>query len=337
VSDLPVPATPAVEVEIPLPQTLVCANCGASLSGEYCSACGQRHEPHIHSMVHFAGEAFESVTHADSRLWRTLWYLLAKPGYLTREFFDGRRAGYLPPFRLYLVISVAFFILGPSGSSNVAIKDSQELELTETGGIRESEPIRESGGKVIADAEKLEKAVVDSDKDDGVTTIKVQGLADFCRNFTGLPDSDNDARNRLRDNCRKIAEGDGRDLGRNFLNNLPRAMFVFLPILAFVMWLIYWRPKRYYVEHLLFLVHNHAGVFLVSTLLLLLGQVVSGSGLLALAAVAYFAWYFYRALRVCYGQGRGRTVAKLLALAAVYATIGGAVLLLALGYSLVTL
>src|SRR5687768_18420722 len=82
-------------------------------------------------MAHFAGEAFESITHADSRLWRTLGFLLAKPGRLTREFFDGRRAAYLPPFRLYLVISVAFFLLGPSESSRVAINDSETLEFSE--------------------------------------------------------------------------------------------------------------------------------------------------------------------------------------------------------------
>ncbi len=62
-------------------------------------------------MAHFAGEAFESISHADSRLWRTLWYLLARPGFLTREFFAGRRVAYLPPFRLYLVISVLFFLV----------------------------------------------------------------------------------------------------------------------------------------------------------------------------------------------------------------------------------
>ena len=44
-------------------------------------------------------------------------------------------------------------------------------------------------------------------------------------------------------------------------------MFVFLPLLALVMKLLYWRPKRYYVEHLLFLVHNHAFVFLALAML----------------------------------------------------------------------
>ena len=62
-------------------------------------------------MAHFAAEAFESISHADSRLWRTLWYLLARPGFLTREFFEGQRVRYLPPFRLYLVISVLFFLI----------------------------------------------------------------------------------------------------------------------------------------------------------------------------------------------------------------------------------
>ena len=70
-SSTPVPVVS--EPQVPAPQTPVCANCGAPLAGEYCGACGQRHEPHVHTIGHFAGEAFESITHADSRLWRTLW------------------------------------------------------------------------------------------------------------------------------------------------------------------------------------------------------------------------------------------------------------------------
>jgi hypothetical protein len=105
-SELPVPATtvaaplvPAVSVpEPPAPQTLVCANCGQPLAGEYCAACGQRHEPHVHTVSHFAGEAFESISHADSRLWRTLLYLLIRPGFLTREFFAGRMVAAVPDY-----------------------------------------------------------------------------------------------------------------------------------------------------------------------------------------------------------------------------------------------
>src|SRR5688572_28154795 len=84
------PPVPVVSPpEPPQSLTLVCANCHAALTGEYCAACGQRHEPHLHTVAHFASEAFESISHADSRLWRTIGYLLVRPGFLTRQFFDG--------------------------------------------------------------------------------------------------------------------------------------------------------------------------------------------------------------------------------------------------------
>jgi len=94
-----------------------CANCQTLLVGPFCSNCGQRHEPHVHSLGEFASEALEGVTHADSRLWRTLWLLISKPGFLTVEFLEGRRARYLPPFRLYLVLSVVLFIVAASVST----------------------------------------------------------------------------------------------------------------------------------------------------------------------------------------------------------------------------
>ena len=66
--------------------------------------------PHVPSFVEFLGEAAEVFTHADSRLWRTIAPLLFRPGFLTQQFLQGRRASYLPPFRLYIVVSLLFFL-----------------------------------------------------------------------------------------------------------------------------------------------------------------------------------------------------------------------------------
>src|SRR5262245_28998138 len=88
-----------------------CANCGAAVPGKFCGRCGQRLEHEMHSVVHFVREATEDLTHADSRLWSTLRALLFRPGFLTREFIAGRRVRYLPPLRLYLVLSVLFFLI----------------------------------------------------------------------------------------------------------------------------------------------------------------------------------------------------------------------------------
>lgn len=92
-----------------------CANCGAPVTGHFCSNCGQRREHEIHSIWHFTQEATEDLTHADSRLWSTMFALLFQPGLLTREFLGGKRVKYLPPLRLYLVLSVLFFLILGSG------------------------------------------------------------------------------------------------------------------------------------------------------------------------------------------------------------------------------
>ena len=119
----------------------------------------------------------------------------------------------------------------------------------------------------------------------------------------------------------------------------PRAMFVFLPLLALCMKLMYWRPKRYYVEHLLFLVHNHAYVFLVMALVMLIGM-IPGVGdyawLLYWATFFYMVWYIYRAMRNVYGQGRGLTVIKYLALGYLYFIAAFTVFLLTAIYSAIT-
>src|SRR5579871_610101 len=83
----------------------LCANCGATVTGHFCANCGQKNENPLHSLWHFVGEATEDLTHADSRVWITIGALLFKPGFLTLEFLAGRRVRYLPPIRLYLVMS----------------------------------------------------------------------------------------------------------------------------------------------------------------------------------------------------------------------------------------
>lgn len=87
-----------------------CANCGAQLTDRYCGHCGQ--DSHVSlSLGHFLDEFVEGLFHVDSKFWRTLRALLTRPGLLTQEYLDGKRLRYSPPFRSYLVISIAYFVL----------------------------------------------------------------------------------------------------------------------------------------------------------------------------------------------------------------------------------
>jgi hypothetical protein len=385
-SDLPVPSDPpaapllpVVSPEPPAPQTLVCANCGAALAGEYCAACGQRHEPHVHTVTHFAGEAFESISHADSRLWRTLLYLLGKPGHLTREFFDGRRVRYLPPFRLYLVISVLFFLvvgLGgdepgieiekPKTAEDIAainqVADAlQNRKMGDDGatGAKLADQLRAiaqrqaaeiaarpapTGGAAPAD-KRADDAAGDAD-DDSIRIATGEdvegGISQFCAEFDtdDARDSKPDAnRDSVRRWCKRFDERGVGAIGEALAHNIPRAMFVFLPLLALCMRLMYWRPKRYYVEHLLFMVHNHAFVFLAATIVLLIGMIPFVGDYawpLYWATFFYMAWYIYRAMRNVYGQGRGLTVLKYLTLGYLYVIAGFSIFVATLAYSAIT-
>ncbi len=374
-SDLPVPvATPP---EPPQPLTLVCANCHAALAGEYCAACGQRHEPHIHTVAHFAAEAFESISHADSRLWRTLWYLFSRPGFLTREFFAGRRVAYLPPFRLYLVMSVLFFtVVGLGGGESAPLEvdrplssaDSADLnavaELLETQqyGPMNAEQRAQTAAQLralaaqsaaaesAAEAGPASAAPADAPDVNGKDAANVltgegvqTGISQFCADFETGADADQAARTAKQKSvlrwCQRFGDQGLGAVGETLAHNIPKAMFVFLPLLALCMKLIYWRPKRYYVEHLLFMVHNHTLVFLVTGILMVIGMIpFVGDYIWPLnwAAFFYLVWYIYRAMRNVYAQRRALTLVKYFVLGTLYFIAGFAVFLLTLIYSAMT-
>jgi hypothetical protein len=340
------PPVPVVEPpEPPQPLTLVCANCGSALAGEYCGACGQRHEPHLHTVAHFAAEAFESISHADSRLWKTLWYLVSRPGFLTREFFEGKRVRYLPPFRLYLVISVVFFLAvgAPEGPMFVLKDDAAALD---TAKVVADKPGKDAApvSEALRKAEEVARANADEDSDEAEPKAK-KGLAkrnamtEFCDEFKTADPRANKNYEQIREACTKVSEDRGAALGKAIVHNIPKAMFVFLPLLALGMKALYSRPKRYYVEHLLFLIHNHAFVFLALAIMALLNRIrVVGDhlGLLEFAVWVYIVWYLYRGMRNVYQQRRGITVAKYFAVGFFYFCAAVTVLVLTALFSAMT-
>jgi hypothetical protein len=307
----------AVPTAPSLTAPVLCDNCGAPVPGRYCSACGQRLEPPVHSLWHFSRVATEDLTHADSRLWRTLTALLFKPGRLTREFLAGRRARYLPPVRLYLVLSVLFFLIASAVHTRFTVLAFD------------------------ADHPSHNKALPANTVNDAVAGIATprpgetteQRAARVCANANYNGPWASTLRPQFQRACRNSVMDNGRDLQDAFLHNVPRAMFIFLPLLAGVMMLMYWRPRHYYVEHLLLFVHNHAFVFLVASLVLLLGKFVPHVPRLDLAIVLYFAWYMYRSVRVVYQQGRLLTLTKLALLGFFYLVFAALLLAITSVYS----
>ncbi|HEY4293850.1 DUF3667 domain-containing protein [Luteibacter sp.] len=91
---------------------LRCANCGEELKGEFCHGCGQSIKSVIRPVSHMLEDAGDLFFHMDERIVHTLPPLYTKPGFLTLEYFSGRRVRYIAPFRLMFVFCLlAFFFV----------------------------------------------------------------------------------------------------------------------------------------------------------------------------------------------------------------------------------
>lgn len=309
------PTVPAADAAHLPPGEGSCANCGAAVTGKYCAACGQRRHHAIHSTWHFVQEAAEDLTHADSRLWRTLAALLARPGFLTQEFLEGRRASYLPPVRLYLVLSVIYFLILALAPQTV----DNRVQFAEVSGSQITvHPMLPGATPSPLDAASAKR---------------------FCASFPDPGPWASWLRPRIEANCIAMMSDNGQHLRQAMLHNAGRAMFLLLPLLALVMKVLYRRPARHYVEHLLFFVHNHSFLFLILGTYALLTGVGPAWVRTVLHPVLwiYMVVYFYVSMLRVYGQGWLRTAVKLGLLSCAYIALGALMATVTFAYSFLTL
>lgn len=211
-----------------------CKNCGAVLLGRFCASCSQAADVHVPSTRELIHEFLEGLTHSDSRLWRTLTLLWFRPGKLTQEFIVGRRVTYLPPFRLYLILSILFFLIASFVHSN-----GQVIHFDDG-----SQPV--SPTPAASPVSSREARCQQLSADD------VGGHPDLAR--------------RMQHACEVVVRDNGDSLLHIALGTMSKAMFIFLPLVAFLHMLLYWRPRYRYAEHLLFFVHLHAFFFCIAIL-----------------------------------------------------------------------
>ena len=347
----------AAEVRPRLPETpLTCQNCGSLVRGNYCAECGQAGHVHVMTIADVTHDVVHSALHLDSRVWRTLRSLVLKPGELTNEFIAGRREKYLPPFRLYLVISIAFFAISsllPDAGFLYVTEDGETVVAPIVIGREQAEEAAGNAGQGTARvADELARVAADPGapaaaremaeevaREISAKTAAIEAPAG-CSIDTGWEWFDG----LMTEACRKVEQDRGKRLGAVFMHNAPKLMFLFLPLMAAVAMLFYWRPRRLYAEHLVAFLHVHAFMFLYLAITSLVDSLtrtgLPGVGLLGIVTAGlsvYLAWYVYRAMRVIYGNGRLLTGIKYLAIGTVYVTLLGTTMAVGIVYSMLSL
>jgi len=235
-----------------------CENCGTALTGPYCAQCGQAAIDYHRSFGTLMVDAADAFFNVDARILRTFGLVLIKPWRLTNEFLAGRRQSYVHPLRVYLMASLAFFLVikglehfrppHSKGSGPIVIDHPTDLEAKPS-------PSPESS---------LTGSPSPSPPEDEGFSIKISP-------------GDN-KQSRVEKWVKSRVEekiGSGGDRGELFLkaliDNLPYMVLCSIPLFAVVLKILYVWKRRYYIEHLVFALHTHAFVFLATLVIIGIG------------------------------------------------------------------
>ena len=290
-----------------------CRNCQSPLTGQYCSQCGQREGRPDIQFSEAAGELIGDVFTRDSRLWRTLFCLVFRPGFLPAEFMAGHRVRYVPPFRLYLITSFVLFLALSAGSRIWVVEQPDALSPA----VQAELPANAEDGDVYIGLGNRE----DGDEQRQSATVSLD-----------LADEDSPAwlqafERRLEANANKL-EGDTGQFIELLMEYLPQMMFLLLPLFALLLKLCYLFSPFHYLQHLVFAFYYHCFAYLAY----LAGVVVERlnihvDGVLVLAALIYLPIALWRA----YGSGIAGALGKAVVIWLAYG------IMLVLGFAVVTI
>ncbi|HEX8213181.1 MAG TPA: DUF3667 domain-containing protein [Longimicrobium sp.] len=285
-----------------------CLNCGDPTVSAFCPTCGQRKVEVRISLRRMLLELLEDQLALNATLPRTVGALLFRPGHLTSEYVKGRIVRYVPPFRLYLVTSVLFFVLLPLAADANIIAD--QVARDDAAQVRRvSAPAAANPGGLPAPPPPPARPREEMDiniawKD----TAAVPGwLKPLNRRLT-----------RTGERLKRMPPGEAlRALIVAMEENAPKGVFLMMPLFAFFLKVLYFRQRRYFVEHFVFALHVHSLAFVLSTV----GMLFQFPLLLGTLGLWQLVYVFVAMKRV-YGQGIVRTFAKYLALGFAYVVFG---------------
>jgi hypothetical protein len=282
-----------------------CLNCGDPTVGNYCPTCGQRKVDVRISLRRMLREALDDQLSLNSTLPRTLGAMLFRPGRLTQDYVQGRMARYIPPFRLYLVCSLLFFVALSFVADPRQLSMSQAEEIPGEAALR----TRIADSVMLAHARRsgedtvpLVSAVSKS------RSAKTTGSIEFGPDPENVPGFMKPLALRMKETEARLNAMPRREALRTlieaFEENAPVGVFVMMPLFALILKLVYIRRKRFYVEHFVFALHAHAFAFLVGTAVLMMD-----SDAVDAAVMVWCLIYLFVALKRVYGQGFFRTFA----------------------------
>jgi hypothetical protein len=324
-----------------------CLNCNSTVAGRFCQNCGQENIEIKESFGHLALHFIYDITHFDGKLFETLKYLFTRPGFLSKEYMQGRRMAYLNPIKMYVFISAIFFlvfipkkedVIKESNFSEVQqnlIEEKKDLKATKNlikdKKSKEWFEIESKQNQLEADLELIKKDTILAKSIEekyyegninvfNVKTDNYKNAEEYEAEQAKLPSEKRHSyltqkivsrEIELRNKHKNDLKG---HLLESYFHSFPQIAFLSLPLFALILQLLYVRRKNfYYVNHLIYTIHYYCAMFVGGLILFGLSKTQS-----------YFNWinwlngfiyiglfyYGYKSMRLFYGQSRIKTLTK---------------------------
>ncbi|RYU92413.1 DUF3667 domain-containing protein [Mucilaginibacter terrigena] len=326
-----------------------CLNCGTILEGKFCHNCGQENLEMKESFGHMITHAVSDYFHFDDQFFHTMRPLFFKPGHLTNEYTAGHRAQYLHPVKMYIFISLLFFVLAFGGKHQV--KDVKQTAATK----HTADSVKRAVIDSVANtrhfnakqkAELVNKISVTPESEDGhikynidynigdnidifgLKVNKKSNYEDYLKEQEKLSPADRDnivERFIVRKSYDWTSQG--KDAQKMFTealkHNAPKVMFLILPLFALILKIAFSKNRKFYVEHIIYAIHLHCFIFLFLIAVMLINRLLPHNwqgvaNWVSTLATLTVIWYIYRSLRVVYNRSRWRTVSKMLGVSVMY-------------------
>ena len=333
-----------------------CLNCGAEVPGRYCSNCGQENLVPKETTAHLIQHFISDLTHYDSQFLVTLKYLLFKPGFLTLEYLKGRRIRYLNPVRMYFFISFLFFIILFAKRSREVNEAGHHPIVQNLNGARQmladslksslrgKEPVsyrRKLRDSIIREiAISLDTPVIQVKKDESIgfflsergfkfTLVETlySSIPEYDSVQKTLPEKDRDRFigrlfvKKLIDIKKRLGSNSQITVTEEFQHNVPKLMFILLPVFALLIKLFYMRNKNKYAADIIFSINYHSFAFLLLLVMYVVNLMLPFTIVnLIIFFMSLFLLLFYLiiALRKVYGQNYFVSTLKALSISILY-------------------
>ncbi len=104
----------------------ICKSCGNTFVGLYCNQCGEKViEPKDRKFRTFLGSVLIATSFVDSKFLKSLWLTIKNPGFLSREYVDGRRVNYMRPLQMFFILNLVYFLFPTLQMFNATLHGQQ--------------------------------------------------------------------------------------------------------------------------------------------------------------------------------------------------------------------